>query len=64
MFKRLDAKAAADKRAEAQRWRRLSDAEKWAEMARAVGRWRGRADDPVIVYGVITRVIADLELRP
>jgi hypothetical protein len=41
MFKRCHAKDAARRRVEAQRWRGLSPAEKWAEMASTARRWRG-----------------------
>jgi hypothetical protein len=41
MFARLKTKAVADRRAERRRWRALSPAEKWAEMAAMARRWRG-----------------------
>jgi hypothetical protein len=41
MFARLRAKQAAARRTEADRWRSLSEAEKWAEMSACVRRWRG-----------------------
>ncbi len=46
MFARLNAKAEAERVAEAERWRRLSTEEKWAEMAGYVRRWR-RLSPPI-----------------
>jgi hypothetical protein len=49
MFARLDAQSKADRRAEAERWRRLSHAEKWGEMAAHADRWRGRCSAGVVM---------------
>jgi hypothetical protein len=55
MFRRLDARDKAARRAEADRWRSLSHEQKWAEMAGYAHRWRGLARDQR--NGLVTRAI-------